>query len=120
MFDLSIEETESGILVLRVDGRLDADSNEYFFECVHSQIEDGNQRIVINCEGLGYISSIGVGTLVRIRSRLVKLGGQICLSNVQSMVLDMFRLISMDRLLGIYPTEQEAIQAIESADNPAS
>ncbi len=116
MIDLSMKETENGTLVIRLKGRLDVDSNEYFLECVQGWIEEGYRNIVINCSGLGYVSSLGLGTLVRIRSRLAKDGGDIYLARVQSLIMDLLRLVSLDRMLKIYPRERDAIEAIESED----
>ena len=111
MIDFS--SSESGdTLVIRVGGQLDAESNEYFFRCVQDEIEKGHHQIVINCNDLGYVSSVGLGALVRARSRVAKAGGTIYLCRIESKVLDVFRLVGFDRLFNIYETEREALAAI--------
>ena len=114
MIDFNTHKTEGGTLVIRVGGRLDHDATDYFFNCVQDEINAGNNQIVINCSDLGYISSIGLGVLVRARSRVATAGGKIYLSRIDSQVLEIFRLVNFDKLFNIYPTEREAIAAIEA------
>ena len=101
-------------LIIRVGGHLDAESNEYFFQCVQDEIDKGHHKIVINCCDLGYVSSVGLGALVRARSRVAKAGGTIYLSRIESKVLDALRLVGFDRLFNIYETEHEALAAMAS------
>ena len=113
MIDFSTHTTDSGTMVVRLGGELDAETNEYFFDCIKDEIENGHKRIVINCADLGYVSSLGLAALVRARSRIAKKGGRIVLSRVDSKIMDMLHLINFDRLFDIYPTEREAIEVIE-------
>ena len=76
-------------------------------------IRDSN-KIVINCADLGYVSSVGLGALVRARSRSTKKGAKIYLARIENQVLDVFRLINFDKLFSIFEKESEAIVAIES------
>ena len=114
MMDFKTTQSENGTLVIRVAGRLDHETNEYFFNCVRDEIEAGHTKIVINCADLGYISSIGMGVLVRASSRAAKAGGTIYLARIENQILDIFRLVNFDKIFNIYPTEKEALAAIES------
>ena len=115
MINFKSEKNENGTLVIRASGQLDNDTNQYFFECVKDEIEAGNKKIVINLADLGYISSIGLGALVRARSRAAKAGGTIFLADIENQVLEAFHLVNFDKLFNIYETEEEAIEVIESS-----
>ena len=114
MIDFKKQVTDAGTVVFRVQGRLDHETNEYFFDCIKDEIENGNTRIVINFADLGYISSIGLGALVRASSRAAKAGGVIFLSRIENQVLEIMRLVRFEKLFNIYTTEHEAIEAIEN------
>ena len=114
MIDFESSETDQGTLVIHVSGKLDNEANQYFFDCVTDEIERGKSNIVINLEGLGYISSVGLATLVRASSRVAKTGGRIYLANIESQILDIFGLVNFDKVFNIYSTEAEAIAAIEA------
>jgi len=103
------------ILVVEVTGRLDNDTSEYFFGCLEWQINDGNTRIVLDCSDLVFLSSLGVGTLMRIQSRLKSKGGTVKLAAVQNMVADVLRVVYLDRLLDLYPTVDEAVASFGEA-----
>ena len=113
MIDFERHITDGGTLVLRVVGRLDEDSNKYFFTCVQDEIEDGHAKIVINLAGVGYISSVGLGALLRARSRVAKSGGTVFLTRIENQVLDAFRLVNFQSVFKIFPSEREATAAIE-------
>lgn len=114
MIDFKSRKTENGTLVIRATGQLDSESNQYFFDCVQDEIEAGASKIVINFDGLGYISSVGLGALVRASSRAAKAGGTIHLARIENQVLDVLRLVNFDKIFKIFPTEHEAIEAIEA------
>ena len=114
MIDFVKEKTENGTLVMRPSGRLDGATQEYFFECVKDEIEAGNKKIVLNFQGLGYISSVGLSTLVRASSAAAKEGGTIYLSSIENKVLDVLHMVKFDKIFNIYGTEEEALVAIGS------
>ena len=114
MIDFQRKETEKGILVIEVSGRLDNETNQYFFDCVKDAIEAGSNKIVIDLAGLGYVSSIGLSALVRARSRAAKAGGKIFLANIENQVLEVLRLVHFDKIFNIYESEAEAIAAMEA------
>lgn len=112
MIDFERQETENGILLIRVGGELTGESNEYFFTCIQDEIESGKKYIVINFADVGYISSAGLGTLVRARARVSKSEGLIYLSRIDNKLVDIFSLVNFDKIFNIYPTESEAIEAM--------
>ena len=114
MIDFVRETTENGTLVMRATGRLDGDTQKYFFDCVKDEIESGNKKIVLNFSGLGYISSVGLSTLVRASSVATKQGGTIYLAAIENKILDVLHMVKFDKIFNIYATEKEAIEAIES------
>jgi len=69
MIDFNRRMTENGTLVIQATGRLDGETNDYFFGCVKDEIEAGNKKIVINFDGLGHVSSVGLGSLQPKRKR---------------------------------------------------
>lgn len=113
MLDYSSHVTDSGTLVIYLSGRLENESSTYFFDCVTDLIDAGNTKIVIDFADLGYISSIGLGGLIRARSKATKAGGTIFLARIENHLLDVFQMIRFDQVFNIYRTEHEAIAAME-------
>ena len=115
MINFGSEILESGTLVVRIGGDLNSESSEYFFNCMVDELEKGNQKVVLNCADLGQVSSVGLAALIRLRSRLAKKGGTVCLAEVESTISDLLHLVNFDKLFEIYSTQEAAIAAIESS-----
>ena len=114
MIDFVREKTDNGTLVMRASGRLDNATQQYFFECVKDEIESGNSKIVLNLQELGYISSVGLSTLVRASSEAAKDGGTIYLSSIENRILEVLSMVKFDKIFNIYGTEEEAVEAMGS------
>ena len=71
MIDFNSHRTDGGTLIFRINGQLEHQSSEYFFECVTDAIEEGNNRIVISFADVGHISSVVLGGLIRASSCLL-------------------------------------------------
>lgn len=110
MLDFSYKSVgeNADIMSLAITGDLTADNCDYLLQCVESQIDDGYQKLILNCDGLSYISSMGLGMLVRVHSRMKKLGGDVKLANLHGKVAEIFHLVKLDRVFQIYPTVEEA------------
>ena len=100
------------IMVLELTGNLNAENSEYLMDCVQGHIEDGISRIILDCKELNFISSMGLGTLIRAMTRLKKMGGAVALAGAQGAVADVIRLVHLNRLLNIYGDVGEAAEAI--------
>ena len=74
------------IISVVVSGSLDAENCEYLLDCVESQIKDGYKKLILDCDGLTHISSIGLGMLVRVNSRMKKIGGDVKITGVKGAV----------------------------------
>ena len=103
------------ILVIAVSGSLDSEGSGYFFDCVKGFIEAGNHRIVIDCRNVDYISSLGLGTLVRAHSRMKKFGGDVKLARIEGFVADVLKTVGLHRLFHLYPTVREACASFEDS-----
>ena len=105
-------ESEDSVLVIEVTGKLDTDTSEYLMACVQGEIEDGARAIVLDCSRLDYISSLGLGTLVRASLRVRKEAGSVVLAGVQRMVAEVVRLAQLGRMLHMYGNVDEAVAGL--------
>jgi anti-anti-sigma factor len=59
------QHPEAELLELRLTGRLDATWADHLSDTIENAVRSGSHRIVLNMAGVRYISSLGVGVLVR-------------------------------------------------------
>jgi anti-anti-sigma factor len=92
-----IEMAEGGIV--SVEGRLDA------AQAVKAQafLDDVDGQCVLDLSKLEYISSAGLGVLLKTHKRLMGSGSGIKLVNVNHHIHDIFRYSGFDKLFEIVP-----------------
>jgi anti-sigma B factor antagonist len=84
---------------------------DYLLDCVAHQIDAGAKKLIIDCRDLTSISSMGLGILVRVHSRMKKNGGDVKIAGLQGVVASTFTLVGLDKLIQMYPTVDDAIAA---------
>ncbi len=68
-------DVDKNILVLAADGGLAAVTADTFVGELERAIELGCRKLIVDCTRLTYISSYGLGVLLRLRKRLAEKGG---------------------------------------------
>ena len=102
------------IVVIALSGRIDQAASEYFLDCVRGQIEDGDRKLVLDCRNVEFISSLGLGSLVRAHSRMKHVGGNVKLARINALLTDVLRTVGLNKLFHIYPTVREACASFDS------
>ena len=110
---IETELLKDGILVIKLHGKLDSTRTEKFQAEVRKHLESGNKRIILDCSNLGYVSSLGLGSLVALEAKLRRQGGAVKLAGVQGNLAEILSLVRLDAVFGIYGDiayAQEAFQ----------
>lgn len=119
MIDFQTVITPDHIVTISVYGKLDESTCDYFFQCIDDLISEGYREIIIDCEGLGFISSYGWGLLVKSRRKSQKIAGRIHLAGVNSIVSEVIAFLRFDQLFGIFPTVESALAKVRTRTNNA-
>ncbi len=111
--DLSIETLvlSGDILLIVLDGSLNATTSEEFNRSIQNHLDQGRSKIIIDCRRVEYISSVGLGSLVALQAKVRKKGGEVKLAGLYGLAADTIRLVSLDKLLGIYGDAEFAREA---------
>ncbi len=83
----------------RLRGRLDAAQAP----AAQAQLDRLAGSVLLDCAGLDYLSSAGLGVLLRTQKRLVAAGGGLRLAKVQPHIRDIFLYAGFDQILDIDP-----------------
>lgn len=102
---------DADIVAVVLSGTIDQENCNYLLECVAEEILEGRKKLILDCAQLEYISSMGLGMLVRVHSRMKKLGGDVKLAALQGAVAQIMNVVGLNRLFQIYPTVADAIAA---------
>ena len=107
---MTIERTQVGDkLVLHVAGRMDAENAAAFEGECESYIAEGFTRIVMDLGKLNYVSSMGLGAIVRIAKQLRDQGGEVRICCLTGLVRQLFEIT---RLNNIFPPHDSVESAL--------
>ncbi len=76
-------------------------------------VDEGCRRLVLDLSAVQRISSTFVGKLLALHQRLAAVGGRLALCGLEPMVADVFELLRLRDMFGIYATEPEALQSVQ-------
>ena len=98
-----VTSEKNGVVVLHVEGSMDATTVTQFDAEWKKVLEDGSKKVAIEMSGLEYISSAGLrGILMLAKMGNIK-GASLAFVGMQAMVADMFKLSGFDSILKTYP-----------------
>jgi anti-sigma B factor antagonist len=113
MFDFHYENVgkNQDIVAVVLSGTLDDITSDYLLSSVEGKILDGRKKLILDCRQLTYISSLGLGTLIRVNSRMKKIGGDVKLASVQGSVAQVMGVVGLNRVFQFYANVVDAIGA---------
>jgi anti-anti-sigma factor len=101
-------ETVEGGVVVTLSGYLDAHTVADFDRHTDDLIAQSTSRIVLDLQGLSYISSAGIGALMGLSQRLKKHGGDLVLLQPTPKVYKILDLLGFTRIFHLCNSEEEA------------
>ena len=104
-------ERINDINVLYLEGSLTVASAQDVFAQIASLLEEGETRFLLQMSAVEFIDSTGLGTVVRLSKRVREAKGKLSLAEPQPKIREMFDLTRLDKILPIYRTHEEALEA---------
>ena len=98
-------------LVLSLIGYCDIINAEQFRKRVFRAINAGFTRLVFNCAGFNFVSSIFIDCLLAFRKELQPKGGDFILAEVQPLVFKCFQMLGFSKFFHFAETNEEAISS---------
>jgi anti-anti-sigma factor len=109
---MEIRESRDGeVVVLEVEGRLDASTAAGFEQQVLGLISSGTKRLVIDGSKMAYISSAGLRVFLMAAKRLTPPQGRFTVGALQAPVREVFDIAGFTSVLSIHDDRAAAITA---------
>lgn len=110
MSELLVETRDVGdVSLIYPKGFINAHTVRLFEAEIQRALAERRFKIVMNCQGLSYIASAGLGAIMGAIEEVRENGGDIRLSELNETVLNIFEILGFTHLYKIFPTEMEAI-----------
>ncbi len=109
-----METKHEAVLVLAPVGRIDSATSTALERALQGAIERGDRRLVVDFEGVEYISSAGLRVLLVAARRLKDAKGSWAFCSLADAVREVFDLAGFLTLFNVEPTRLAAIGRVET------
>ena len=103
---------KNDILILGVKGNLDEITSETFQEKLIQFIKNGEDKIILDCSKLDYVSSGGIRVFYLVANFLDEKNGKIVFSSLNPNIKKLFDIVEMEDDFDIYPELDDAIKSL--------
>ncbi len=97
-----------GYTKFSIIGELDASSSIQMDDALKQALEDGDVQMLIDCSGLEYISSAGLGVFVSNIEDIKSKNGSLVFCDVNEEILSVFQVLGLDKIVTIVKEENDA------------
>ena len=117
-FDIKTEQLGDDAYVISLAGEVDLYTAPEFKQQLLEVIGQGGKQVVVDFTNTTFIDSTTLGVLVGGVKRLRTNEGQLSLICSDRNITKIFEITGLDRVFTIYPTRDEALSDVKSADKP--
>jgi anti-sigma B factor antagonist len=109
MSTLLIEtDNTQNISVMKVTGRVDSETAPDLDTALSKLLNDNRNKIVLNLQGVDFLSSAGLRAMVKALKGAQKSGGDVRLAAVSQPIEVILRTVGMMQMFKLYATSEEA------------
>ena len=108
----------NGVSVVDLAGRLTLGPEvELLRAALLAAVDRGERRLLLNCGGLTYVDSAGVGELVSAYSAVVRRGGELKLLKPNGRLREVLQITRLDTLIPMCEDEETAVTTYTAASS---
>jgi anti-sigma B factor antagonist len=101
-------ETVDDFAVISLEGAVDAHTAPQFEEAVQTVIDAGQNKIIVDCAKMSYISSAGLGVFMGFVEEVRDAGGDIKICGLSDKVKQPFEILGFESLYDFCPDVDSA------------
>jgi anti-sigma B factor antagonist len=117
-FDIKTEQLGDDAFVISLAGEVDLYTAPEFKQQLLQVIGQGGTEVIVDFSDTTFIDSTTLGVLVGGVKRLRTNEGQLSLVCSDRNITKIFEITGLDRVFTIYPTRDEAVSKVKSAEKP--
>lgn len=109
-----ISRKADAVRIIKITGRLDpGEGQDQVYEMVLAFIEEGEINFLLDLRSVTYISSTGVGSLIKAYRSVLKEKGQVKLLSPSQSVRNILAISKLDGVFEIFSSESEALASFK-------
>jgi len=110
MFKVTTDTQEKMYAVVSIEGELDALTANKLNKALSDLLEKGRIRLALDFSKVRFISSAGLGAILRVQQEASKSGGQIRLFSLPKNVRNVFEIAGFDKIIPMVDQLSEAVE----------
>ena len=99
------------VSVVRVVGRIDANSVSLFEEKLKEYVESDHLNLILEADATTYLNSSGVRVLISVQKALKPRGGKLVLAQPSERVREVLQIAGIESVMPVYDTTESAVGA---------
>jgi len=103
---------DESVSVIEIEGEVDASSSITLDEAIGEELDKGEQKIIIDCQQLKYISSAGLGVFMSYIQEISENNVKMILFGLSEKVFNVFKILGLHQLLEIVENKEVALQKV--------
>ncbi|TMG59485.1 MAG: STAS domain-containing protein [Chloroflexi bacterium] len=107
--EVATRTADNGITVVAPTGRLDVAGAPALKEAISEVVKNGPPRIVIDMEGVSFVDSTGLGSVISALKQVRGSQGELRLAAPNQQARVVLELTTLDRVFPYYATVEEAL-----------
>ena len=107
MVDVGVSFDDKYCLIV-INGEVDASSSIHLDEALQKAFQSAAEKILVDCQGLRYISSAGLGVFMSYIQELEVTDKKLVLFNMSDKVYKVFEILGLHQLLTIVDSQEKA------------
>jgi anti-anti-sigma factor len=108
-----IQESVGNIVILSLNGRLDTLNFALLDNELNLLVEKNQKDIILDCQGLDYVSSSGLRILLMALKKVKAVHGRFSICNLQPQIIQIFKISGFDHLFELFSGRNEAIASYQ-------
>ena len=107
--EVQSRQAENGVTVIAPTGRLDVAGAPALKDAVSEAVKNGQPRLVIDLEGVSFVDSTGLGSVIAALKQVRTSNGDLRLAAPNQQVRVVLELTTLDRVFPYYATVEDAL-----------
>lgn len=105
---LIMDTPADDLLIVLVEGGLDAEASTKFTDVLGAKITAGFRRVIVDGRRMTYLGSQGIGALLALHTRCRKAGGDLKIAGLRGLVGDVIRTTGLHLRFDLFDTTDAA------------
>jgi len=110
--DVQTHQADNGATVVAPTGRLDVAGAPTLKDAISEAVKTGPARIVLDMEGVSFVDSTGLGSVISALKQIRNSQGELRLAAPNQQVRVVLELTTLDRVFPYYATVEEALTGL--------